>query len=677
MREVGLSHIVRASVPVRRAWMAGQSAPVGAGGKAVAGTVGSAERSTTRAIITSATVALGAVIVGILNYRAFHDDDVQRRKAFFFVEITIVFEVFMFSVMRGYLYPTLVTHVPWSDSARRALLIFSVTYATACLTAYPTLRGFSHLTSRSDEPTLFSLATFTAYGAFLVLFALTAMTDIAERLVALVAGAAAILSHPGRSLVSDLPNKHGVAPGVSPGAAPMPVQEGHTSLRRRGGNGGGIGSDSGSSTASNAAEPDASSSGMPHVAPPTVWELAMSVTRWRRERPVWLATLMLTTTALIALASLIVAQMPPVIVRIEVPLLRLPPQLDGYTIVQLSDIHVGPTVGISQLQRVVDLANSLSPNLVALTGDFLDGDESVHGAALAPLASLRTQPWHFNAAARQLQGASGSSTHATRTIGSDAPAANAPQELAASGNDAAAASASSNTSPDGHAPGTREVFAVSGNHEFYDGFFPGKLAVLESLGVAFIDNTCVRIPRGSTAGEPVFDLVGVADWAASPLAGARYAANLSHAMAGVSGDNEVILLAHQPKHMVQSELMGVGLQLSGHTHGGQIFPLQVPVYLGNPYFAGSYMATTAGSASERVATALSHASPVAPHLSHLRETALAASWKQVGQAVAAGMWPTHIYVSRGSIYWGPPMRLFAPQEITVIVLRSAQGATGS
>jgi predicted MPP superfamily phosphohydrolase len=91
----------------------------------------------------------------------------------------------------------------------------------------------------------------------------------------------------------------------------------------------------------------------------------------------------------------------------------------------------------------------------------------------------------------------------------------------------------------------------------------------------------------------------------------------------------VVLLSHQPAAVAAASAHGVTLQLSGHTHGGQFFPLQPLAYLGNPYFAGLYR-----------------------HSAHM-----------------------HVFVSRGAGYFGPPLRLFAPADVALIRLRSpAAGA---
>ncbi|KAK3278416.1 hypothetical protein CYMTET_13645 [Cymbomonas tetramitiformis] len=87
----------------------------------------------------------------------------------------------------------------------------------------------------------------------------------------------------------------------------------------------------------------------------------------------------------------------PRIVRRTAELSKLPEGLDGFRIVQLSDLHIGAVVGRAQIQRVVDMVNSLQPDLVAITGDLLDGfdEPSLIEAAIEPLSLLRSRKGVF------------------------------------------------------------------------------------------------------------------------------------------------------------------------------------------------------------------------------------------------------------------------------------------
>lgn len=79
------------------------------------------------------------------------------------------------------------------------------------------------------------------------------------------------------------------------------------------------------------------------------------------------------------------------IVDVEIRLAKLPKALDGFSIVQLSDLHIGMTIDRAFVQRVVDRANELSPDLIVLTGDLVDGQVDDLRDEAAPLASLRAR----------------------------------------------------------------------------------------------------------------------------------------------------------------------------------------------------------------------------------------------------------------------------------------------
>ncbi|MGK4001724.1 metallophosphoesterase [Sorangium sp. So ce1036] len=240
---------------------------------------------------------------------------------------------------------------------------------------------------------------------------------------------------------------------------------------------------------------------------------------------------------------------------VRVRLRRLPRAMSGFRVVQLTDLHIGPTIGREWLERVVARVNALEPDVVAITGDLVDGSVEELREHTAPLADLRAR---------------------------------------------------------------HGVFFVTGNHEYYSGI-DAWVAELGRLGVRVLRNERVSIGHG----EHSFDLAGVDDWSARGM-GRGHGPDLARALAGRDPARELVLLAHQPKQILEAERMGVGLQLSGHTHGGQIFPWGLFVRLDQPYVAGL-------------------------------------SWHGQSQ----------IYVSRGTGYWGPPMRVGAPSEITLIELEGA------
>lgn len=83
------------------------------------------------------------------------------------------------------------------------------------------------------------------------------------------------------------------------------------------------------------------------------------------------------------------------VVSVDVPIAGLPPALAGYTIAQISDIHVGPTIKAPYLEAIVDRVNALEADAVAVTGDLVDGTVRDLGPHVAPLARLRARDGVF------------------------------------------------------------------------------------------------------------------------------------------------------------------------------------------------------------------------------------------------------------------------------------------
>jgi predicted MPP superfamily phosphohydrolase len=94
-------------------------------------------------------------------------------------------------------------------------------------------------------------------------------------------------------------------------------------------------------------------------------------------------------------AGLVGARRTARVVDVEVPLQDLPAALDGFTIVQISDIHVGPTIRKRYVERIVEAVNELKPDLIAVTGDVVDGAVSELAPHTAPLARLRARHGAF------------------------------------------------------------------------------------------------------------------------------------------------------------------------------------------------------------------------------------------------------------------------------------------
>jgi hypothetical protein len=156
------------------------------------------------------------------------------------------------------------------------------------------------------------------------------------------------------------------------------------------------------------------------------------------------------------------------------------------------------------------------------------------------------------------------------------------------------------------------AYFVTGNHEYYSGFAPW-IDEVASLGVRPLRNERVEIGG--------LDLAGVND-----LGGAQYGdgPDFAKALGGRDPSRPVVLMAHQPVVARKAAPFGVDLQVSGHTHGGQMAPFNLLVKLQQPVVSG------------------------------------------FGRVDGVP-----VFVTNGAGFWGPPLRVGAPPQVTVMDLRSS------
>lgn len=237
---------------------------------------------------------------------------------------------------------------------------------------------------------------------------------------------------------------------------------------------------------------------------------------------------------------------PAQVTDLTITLPGLPRTMSGFTIAQLSDIHIGPILRSQYVRDLVERTNALKPNIVAITGDLVDGTPDEIGAHVALFRAL-----------------------------------NAP------------------------------VYFITGNHDYYAGATEW-CAELERMGFTVLRNRFVAIEG--------LDLIGVDDWGNRRTGRRDY--DLDRAIAGRDTQRASILLAHQPENLEAVARAQIGLQLSGHTHGGQLFPAT----LGAQAIWGE---------------------------------------RRAGWSKFEG---TQIYVSRGCGFVGPPMRVGSPPEIVRVTL---------
>tara|TARA_B100001123_G_C15297882_1_gene1019904 strand:- start:698 stop:1855 length:1158 start_codon:yes stop_codon:yes gene_type:complete len=243
----------------------------------------------------------------------------------------------------------------------------------------------------------------------------------------------------------------------------------------------------------------------------------------------------------------------PTVINQDIFLESLPTGFENFTIAQISDLHVGPTIKRSYVENVFEKIAFQNPDLIVITGDLVDGSVKYLSPELEPFKDM--------------------------------------------------------IAPYG-------TYFVTGNHEYYSGVEPW-LDETDRLGMKNLINTNEII---SKSGDEIA-IAGITDLNAHQI-------NISHksdpelALGSLPKDLTKIVLAHQPNSIHAVHKVGADLQLSGHTHGGQFWPFTYPVKLASTYLAGYY-----------------------DHFG------------------------TKIYVNRGTGYWGPPLRIGVPAEITMISLK--------
>lgn len=243
---------------------------------------------------------------------------------------------------------------------------------------------------------------------------------------------------------------------------------------------------------------------------------------------------------------------PPVVKQLTVRVANLPPQLAGLKLAQLTDLHIGHILRGNWLSKVVQQVNALEPDIVAITGDLMDGSVQQLAPEMASLAHIKT---------------------------------------------------------------SKGVYYITGNHEYYSGANEW-CAYLPRLGLKVLRNANIEVAQGLVLAG-VDDVQGIS-FGQGP--------NFATALAGIDPNAALILLNHQPQTALVKAVAnkGVGLQLSGHTHGGQIWPATWVVRLLYKYDVG---------------------------LHRVKNTAM------------------QVFTSVGTGFWGPPMRLGTRGEIVLLTLQ--------
>ncbi len=223
--------------------------------------------------------------------------------------------------------------------------------------------------------------------------------------------------------------------------------------------------------------------------------------------------------------GLITATRGPSVHTIDINVDNLPPELDGLRIVQITDLHVGPTIRRPYVERVVRMTQDLTPDLIALTGDMVDGSVEELKQHVAPLGDL------------------------------------------------------SRIAP---------AFLALGNHDYYSGA-PAWTRHFESLGLKTLLNAHTYVAHRGTeflvAGvlDPTAKII---DPLLKPDPAAAMRQQTKDTQKNLEPGFR-LLLAHNPKIAPEGARAGFDLQLSGHTHAGQFVPWTIVTrFVHDPHYAG-------------------------------------------------------------------------------------------
>ncbi len=237
------------------------------------------------------------------------------------------------------------------------------------------------------------------------------------------------------------------------------------------------------------------------------------------------------------------------VTHLNLALAGLPPELNGFSMVQVTDVHYGMLINNGKLMKIVNRINELQPDVVLITGDLFDEGVSHMEEAAIPLSHIKSR-----------QG----------------------------------------------------VYAATGNHEFLAGI-DRVTDIMREANIEVLRNRVRVLPSG-------LQLIGIDDPTGYEIMG-DLPPDFNSILSGLDSHKPSILLYHPPTQFEKAALFGTTLQLSGHTHGGQIFPIQFFDRMIYPFTSGLH---------------------------------------QLGDSF--------LYVSRGVGTWGPPMRVGSPPELVYIRL---------
>ena len=214
----------------------------------------------------------------------------------------------------------------------------------------------------------------------------------------------------------------------------------------------------------------------------------------------------------------------------EIAIANLPAEFDGLRIAVIADIHASPINDSHYVQGIVNRTQAANPDLIVLPGDMIDGDVKTEAKNIAPLSQLKAK---------------------------------------------------------------YGVFSAPGNHEYYSGY-DAWAQVYRALHLNYLENQTQRVKiKGRTLavsgiGDPAYGRLSQQN--ADPRVPEGLPPDIEAVAKQAKGADFHLLLAHQPKLARDNAAQGVGLQISGHTHGGHILGMDrwLVAPVNNGFVRGAY-----------------------------------------------------------------------------------------
>ncbi|VDO30000.1 unnamed protein product [Brugia timori] len=249
------------------------------------------------------------------------------------------------------------------------------------------------------------------------------------------------------------------------------------------------------------------------------------------------------------LAGLWVTLLPPAVRRITIKIDNLPEVQKGFTVALLSDLHIGPTVGCSKIQKMVNTINLFKPDVIAISGDLADGLVPNLEKAAYPLMNLTSKYGIYFATGKEY----------ILLI-------------------------------------ARELVPVIGNHEYLHGNVDEWFVFLKKIKIIPLHNKNKKILVGNSR----ICIAGSDDLFAEQSRFSGHVMDYKKALRGCNKNDTTIMLIHQPNavRIILNDVetaKNIDLILSGHTHGGQMYVFVPLVYFWNAYFRGLYYNKATGT----------------------------------------------------------------------------------